>query len=369
MTVGIDAACLSVKEKQLKAGVYYLAYNLLKQISFLDKKNQYLLYSFSPIPGEILYSFSKHMKNKVLLPEKFWMSLRLSWEMFLKKPDIFLGLGQALPFYHPSKNIVFVYDLAFESYPECYPGSCRRLSRQTKYSTVHADKVIAISNSTKEDLIKLYGVKKEKIEVIYPGFDLSFSPQSKNKIEKIRIKYKLNKPYFLFVGSLKPIKNVPAIIEAFAGFIKKTKKDYELVLSGSDFWLDENISKRVERLRLKTKVRNLGYVSKKDLPALYSGAFAFVSPSLYEGFGMPLLEAMACGVPVITSNLGSMPEVVDKAAILVDSKKFKQIKNAMLKLDKDRKLRERLIKKGLIQSNKFSWKKFTCSIFKTINDL
>ena len=117
MTVGIDAACLSVKEKQLKTGVYYLAYNLLKQISFFDKKNQYLLYSFSPIPGEILYDFGKHMENKVLLPEKFWMSLRLSWEMFLKKPDVFLGLGQALPFYHPSKNIMFVYDLAFESYP------------------------------------------------------------------------------------------------------------------------------------------------------------------------------------------------------------------------------------------------------------
>ena len=152
-------------------------------------------------------------------------------------------------------------------------------------------------------------------------------------------------------------------------FIKKTKKDYELVLAGSDFWLDENISKKIEKLRLKTKVKNLGYVSKKDLPALYSGAFTFVSPSLYEGFGIPLLEAMACGVPVITSNLGSMPEVVDKAAILVDPKDSKQIKDAMLKLDKDRRLRERLIKKGLLQSKNFSWKKFASSILRVINNL
>ena len=369
MIIGVDAACISVKEKQLKAGVYYLAYNLLKQISLLDTKNQYLLYSFSSISGEALYNFGKHMENKVLLPKKFWMSLRLSWEMFLKKPDIFLGLGQALPLYHPSKNIMFVYDLAFEGYSECYSGSCHRLSRQTKYGITHADKIIAISDSTKEDLIRLYGVKKERIEVIYPGFDPLFSPQSKRKIEKIRMKYKLKKPYFLFVGSLKPIKNVPAIVEAFAGFIKKTKKDYELVLVGSDFWLDENILKKIEKLKLKTKVKSLGYVSKKDLPALYSGAFAFVSPSLYEGFGIPLLEAMACGTPVITSNLGSMPEVVDKAAILVDSKDSKQIKDAMLELDEDKKLRQRLIKKELLQSKNFSWEKFAFSVFKVINNL
>jgi len=369
MIIGIDAACLSVKEKQLKTGVYHLTYNLLKQICLLDKKNQYLLYSFSPIPREIFYNLSKVTKARVLLPKKCWMSLRLSCEMLLRKPDIFLGLGQALPFYHPSKNIVFVYDLAFENYPNCYPYSWHRLSRQTKYAVAHADKIITISNSTKKDLLNLYGVDKNKIEVIYPGFDSFFSPKDKEQVEKIKAKYKLKNPYFIFIGSLKPIKNIPRIIEAFAEFSKKIRVGYDLVLIGSDFWLDKDIVKKIKNLKLETKVKNLGYLPRENLPALYTGAVSLISPALYEGFGIPLLEAMACGTPVITSNISSMPEVVGKAGILVNPKSVNQITEAFLRIVKSEKLKEQLAKRGLLQVRNFSWSKFSLGVLKLINNL
>jgi len=365
MLITIDAGSLAVKNRLLRGGVFYLNYNLLKSLSLEDNKNHYHLLSFSNIPGEILYSLGTHMQNKVLKPSKYWLALRLSWEFFLKKPDIFLGLGQSLPLYHPAKNIIFVYDLAFERYPECYPKAYHKLSRNSRYATHRADKIIAISKSTKRDLIDLYKVKKEKIEVVYPGVDEIFSPQKEEEILKIRKKYSLKKTYFLFIGSLKPIKNLPRIIEAFAIFSKENK-GFQLVLSGSNFWFDKKIEKTIKKFKLERKIKNLGYVKRKDLPSLYCGAQAFVSPSLYEGFGMPILEAMACGTPVITSNVSSMPEVVGEAAIKVDPLKTMEIANALKKIVKRKKF---FSKQGLIQAKKFSWKKFARNVLKIMNNL
>lgn len=376
MIIGVDAGCFGVSDIRLKTGVYHFGFNLLKQLSSIDKKNKYLLYSFFPMSKDTLSEFRDNVQNRVIKPKIGWLNLRLSLEFLFKKPDIFLGLSQALPIYHPLKTIIVVYDLAFERYPECYGKSYHRLSRQTKYAVKNCDKIIAVSDSTKNDIVNLYGIDPDKITVIYHGIPIinrfaDFTPQGSprsagsplgclrhhKEIIRIKKKYHLKDNYFLFVGSLKPIKNIPRLIQAFAIFLGKVKKDYQLVLAGSDYWLDKNISEKIDQLKLKKSIKILGYVADEDLPGLYRNSLSFVSPSLYEGFGIPIIEAMACKTPVITSNTSSMPEITGKSAILVNPENIKDLSGALYQIATDENLRKKLKKEGPKRAGNFSWKK------------
>lgn len=349
MIIGVDAAVLGVTDDRLKTGVFQFVLNLLVNLSRTDKENKYLLYSFDPIPKNILKKLGPNWTNLVLQPKKGWLNLRLSIEFMKNKPDIFLGMGQALPFYHPAKNILFVYDLAFEINPKHYPKSSQRLSNQTKFAAKKSDRIIAISSATKNDLVRLYNIDPGKINVIYPGVNEKFK-QLLN-VDKRKI------PYFLFVGSYKPSKNIPAIVKAFGLFLKEIKKPFELILAGSDYRMDNEILEIIQKLKLDKLVKLKGFVSEKDLIQLYKNAAAFVSPSFYEGFGIPHLEAMASGVPVITSNRGSILEVTGDAAIIVEPDDIESIKNPMVTLATDDKIRSKLRKTGYLQVQKFSWEK------------
>lgn len=355
MIIGVDAGGLGVSDKRLQTGVYVSVLELLKHLSKLDSTNKYLLYSLIPIDNKILKELGSNFKNKVVRPKKYWLSLSLSIEIFRKKPDIFLGFNQALSRYHPEKSVVLVHDLAFEHFPDCYKDSGSRLSRLTRFAVDHANIIVTPSIATKKDIVRFYGVREEKIEVIYHGITSHFRPAIDRKINSIKKKYKLNKPYFLFIGSLKPVKNIPRLLEGFSLFLTKTKKPYKLVLTGSDYWLDKEINERIKRLKLDDQVINLGFIPGKDLPALYSGCLAFVSPSLYEGFGLPILEAMACGVPVITSDRGAIPEIVENAAIIVNPLDGIDISRALIKVATDRKLVLSLRKRGIKRAKMFNW--------------
>jgi len=361
MIIAVDAGCLGVTDDRLKVGVYQFALNLLENLSRLDKKNKYLLYSFEPIPKNILDRFDANWTNLILRPKKGWLSLRLSIEFLKNKPDIFLGLGQALPLYHPAQNIVFVYDLAFEFYPQFYRNSYKKLSKQTKFAVTNCDKIIAISRTTKNDLIRFYNIDPEKIYVVYPGVGIGFS--TIGGVSDNVVPPSFTKPYFLFVGSYKPGKNIANIIKAFELFLEETKKPYELKLVGSNYWQDVANGNN----KLNKRIKILNYVQEKELTRLYKEAVAFVSPSYYEGFGIPVLEAMAAGVPVIASNRGSIPEVTNDAALVVDPDDIGEMKNAMVKVATDEKLRIQMIKKGLLQAQKFSWKKSAKELLKLIN--
>jgi len=303
-----------------------------------------------------LDQFGANFTNLILKPQKGWLNLRLSWEFLVKKPDLFLGLGQALPLFHPVKSIVLVYDLAFEHYPNCYKDTHLRLSRQTKYAVKQSDKIVAISNSTKDDLVKCYNIDEGKIEVIYPGADPIFSTPG----ESLRATPGVSCPYFLFIGSLKPIKNVPRIIEAFSLFLKKTKKRYELVLAGSDFWPDEEIMAVIKRLKMYKQISILGFVEREDLPPLYRGAKALVVPSLYEGFGLPILEAMAAGIPVVGSASGGIPDFLKdgRTGLLCDPRDPEDIADNIQRLLTDENLRHRVVQAGreLVKSD-YDWDK------------
>lgn len=362
MLIGVDAGCLGIKDKRLKVGVYEVAKNLLQVLSKIDKKNNYLLYSFYPIEQSLMKSFGPKMKNIVVTPTRGWMKAWLPMKIRKDKPDVFLALSQATPSYMPFRKkpytISIFYDLAFEKLPKMYPGSLSKLKRQSRDSAQNSDAIISISQSTKKDLIKLYKTNSKKIFLSYPGVSKTFKNTGK--------KYKSNKPYFLFIGSLKKTKNVPGIIRGFNYFLEKTELDFDLYIIGGDKWFDNEI-KQVSKNALGNKIKFLGFIKEDKLAPLYRGAIAFVSPSFYEGFGLPMLEAMKSGCPVISSKAGSVPEVVGNAGVLVNPKNVKALGEAMIEIAKNTRKRKSLVKDGLKRADNFSWDKFAADVLALIN--
>ena len=339
MLIGVDAGCLGIKDKRLQLGVYQMAFNLFRQLARIDNKNRYHLYSFLPIKKEILCQFGSKMKNVVVKPSFGWNHLALPMRIVLEKPDVFLGLSQSLPFFCPCPKVVVVHDLAFEYLP--------KLKKITSFAVQKADKIIAVSKSTKNDLEEIYKMQPEKIKVAYEGYD-------KNIFKYVRCK---KENYFLYVGAFKKIKNIPGLIQGFKYFLKKSGLNFQLFLVGSDF----------RKLKLEKRIKIKGFVSREKLPELYQKAFAFVSPSFYEGFGLPLLEAAACGCPVIAGKNGAAKEIIGKTGILVEPKDSKAIGEAMLQVVKDKILRQKMIREDLKQAKLFSWEKFARNVLKVIN--
>lgn len=219
-----------------------------------------------------------------------------------------------------------------------------------------ADRIIAVSNSTKRDLINYFNIPEEKIKVILEAADEKFKLLNKEEINEVKQKYNLNFPFILYVGTLEARKNIPTLIKAFYK-IKKKNIEHKLVIAGKKGWKYKEIFETIDKLDLQNDVVFTGYVSDEDLPALYNAADLFVYPSIYEGFGLPPLEAMACGTPVITSNTSSLPEVVGDAGIMVDPCDVDGLTQTMCDVLTNDGLREDMIKKGLERAKMFTWEK------------
>jgi len=360
MIIGVDAGALCVSDERLKVGVYRVIVNLLKELGSVDTKNTYILYSFDPIDRGVMEQFGPSMENRVIWPVKGWFTVRLPLELHMRPPDVFLGVSQALP-RSPSKTIGFIYDAGFIHHPKAYPKSLVKLKKQTETLVKRADHILTISKTVQTDIQKLYGIAKDNISVAYPGIDSRFTPRG-DKIHQAR-------PYFLFVGALKPGKNIPALIRAFATFLTQTKKPYDLLLVGGDYWMDREIKKTIQMFGLEHQVKILGYMSDVELPQYYRGAVALVSPSLYEGFCIPLVEAMACGCPVIGSTAGAMPEIICDAGLTVDPNDDKDIAHAMRLIASNKHIRASYVKKGIIRSRIFSWSTFGKTVLSVINEI
>jgi glycosyltransferase involved in cell wall biosynthesis len=231
-----------------------------------------------------------------------------------------------------------------------------------KRAFTSAKKIIAISCNTKNDLVRLFKINPQKISVIYDGVDERFIPiLDRNKIIQGFKKYNLPEKFFLFVSTLEPRKNVVRLLKAYDKLDKlvsfKATKLPHLVLVGQKGWGYREIFETINGARLKNKIVLLDYIKNEDLLVLYNAALAFVFPSLYEGFGLPVLEALACGCPVITSNISSLPEVGNNACLYVNPYQVDEIALAMKRILTDENLRKELQAKGLIQAKKFSWQK------------
>ncbi len=357
MNIGVDAGALSISDERLKLGVYWVNVNLLRELGRLDTKNTYFLYSFTPIDREVMESFGPRMVNKVLLPAAGWATIRLPLELKFHPVDLFLGLSQFIP---PSKahNIGFIYDLGFLRHPEAYPDSQIKLAQITDNLVDRSNQIITISQAVKDDVVARYSLESKKVTVAYPGVDESFTDKGEPHVGE--------HPYFLFVGALKPGKNIPFLLQGFAKFLTTQKKTTDLYLGGGEYWKDPKIDADIASLELSSRVKKLGFVPDTKLAQYYRGAVAFVSPSLYEGFCLPAVEAMACGCPVVGSTEGAFPEVVGDGGILVDPYDAKALTAAMETMANDKTKRSSYVKKGLQRAKKYSWKMFASRVYDAI---
>ncbi|MHC1749551.1 MAG: glycosyltransferase family 4 protein [Cellulosilyticaceae bacterium] len=293
---------------------------------------------------------------------RIWNQIPIHYQvLFNQKVDVYHFFNFIVPPGVKGKVIATIHDLTFERYPETMDQkNLTRLKKNVNYSIERADKIVTISESSKQDIIKYLKVDGSKIEIIYPGVDKVVFGQeyAQRQINYVKDKYHLPDKYILYMGTIEPRKNIGAIIEAFAQLKKDNDdriKNIKLVLAGKKGWLYESIFDKVRTLNLENDVVFTDYVEDQDKAIIYQLAKIFIFPSLYEGFGIPALEAMAAGVPVITSNSSSLPEVVGTAGILVEPKDFKGIAEAMCNILNDESLAKEMIAKGYEQVKKFSW--------------
>ncbi|MFC1511043.1 glycosyltransferase family 4 protein [Candidatus Margulisiibacteriota bacterium] len=329
MRIGIDIS-LATKDK---AGIGSYADNLAGALAELDKANQYFLYSHSAS------HLNRHLWFQSLLP----LSLQKD------EIDVFHGTNFMSPFLSSVSSVITIHDLSFLLYPESQPLIRRLYRKLLPLSVKGARKIIVPSQIVKDEVIKYYGVAGSKIAVTPEGVSSEFKVVGdKDKLSSVRQRYGLPEKFILYVGTLEPRKNVAKLIEAFR-MLKDKEPGIKLVIVGKKGWLFQKMAEQ--------DVIFTGYVPAKDLPAVYNLAEVFVFPSLYEGFGLPVLEAMACGVPVVTSNVSSLPEVAGEAALLANPNSAEAIAEQVLKLLKDPSLRESMINKGLARAKLFTWEK------------
>jgi glycosyltransferase involved in cell wall biosynthesis len=255
------------------------------------------------------------------------------------------------------KCIITVYDLTPLLFSETHEKG-RVLMHKYLFPLIlkKSDKIISISHHTKNDIIKHFKIPEDNIKVIHLAANENYKPLNENEINNIKQKYNLNYPFILYVGTLEPRKNIPTLLKAFYK-LKKQGIKHKLVITGKKGWKYKSIFETIEKLNLQKDVIFTGYVPDEDLPALYNAADLFVYPSIYEGFGLPPLEAMQCGTPVITSNTSSLPEVVGDAGIMVNPYDVDELANKMYEVLTNDGLREELSKKGIERAKLFSWKK------------
>lgn len=341
--------------------VYIL--NLLKQFGRLDPDSEFLIYHRGKFNSELVPP--KFFNYKIIRkPFPFlWTQIRFAWEIWKDKADILWMPMAALPVLRRKKlkTVVTIHDLAFKYFPEYFTSKdLRKLNLFADFSIHNADKIIAISEATKNDILKFFpDIDAKKIGVIYHGFsDGIFSaPRDPAEEEKIKKLLGIEGEYILYSGALQPRKNIEKLIEAFDIFKKDSGSPIKLVLAGERAWLWENIEKRAEISPYKEDIIIPGKLKFEAVGHLFRGAGVFVYPSLYEGFGITVLEAFAAGVPLITADNSSLREVGGDAALYFDGQDAEELGWQIGSILTDEKLRHDLIAKGQERIKKFSWEK------------
>ena len=385
--IGIDVRCLV---EGRRTGVEEYTFNLLENLLKVDLKNDYVLFlnSLRPPKTELVWlekypnvSVKKFRYPNKILNFLFW---------YFRWPKIDRMLGGVDVMFFPNiifgsvskkvKTLLTIHDLSFERYPETFSW-VRRLWHSfinPKKLCEKADKIIAVSQSSKDDLVSLYGIKEEKIKVIHSGINEKFEIVDRNNSELIAIKEKYKLPYkfILYLGAVEPRKNLVGIIRAFNHLQKTALKNndenimkYFLVIAGEKGWLSDEIYTEIERSIFRDKILVINSIPDNDKKFVLNLATLFVYPSFFEGFGFPPLEAMRCGVPAIVSNNSSLPEVVGKGAIMIDPDKPDEIWRAMQEILSSDELYQKMKELGLQQAQKFNWQKTVQEFLKVVKSL
>jgi glycosyltransferase involved in cell wall biosynthesis len=362
MHVVLDARYLARRQ----SGVGAYTQRLITGLATIDAANRYTCLIAADGPGlpvrqanvaasPTRVSFEDHLRGDL------WLLAYLPLRLRALRTDVYHGPAVFLPHVKLGyRTVVTIHDLVSFLFPETVPRKYSLYMRlMTRLAARSADQIIAVSLATKADLVRMLRVAPAKIVVIHEAVDPEFArPLRPESIEAVVRRYGIERPYCLFVGNLEPRKNLPALIEAFAAVRRRLGaggRSVQLVLAGTRAWLHTGIFRAVEQHGLGDAVVFTDYVPLADLPALYAGARCFVFPSLYEGFGLPVLEAMAAGTPVVAARAGSIPEVAGDGALLVDARVPGELATAIETLLTDGALRERLVVRGRARAAMFDW--------------
>lgn len=355
-----------------RVGSGEVSFELLKQLYRLDKKNDYRIYL--PVEkSEDLPEGRENWNYIVVKNQKLWTATALSKKLFAErgKLDVFFSPTHYLPLYIPCPSAVAILDLSYIHFPQLFKKrDLYQLKLWGKYSLKRASAIITISEASKSDIINFYKVPSSKVMVVYPGIKIKDKKLNiKNTMQSSKIlkeKYGISEKYILFVGTLQPRKNVARLIEALSEI---QDKNIKLVIVGKKGWMFEEIMKAPSKYGVSDRVKFIDNVSDEELPGFYADASCFVLPSLYEGFGLPILEAMQSGCPVITSKVSSLPEAGGDAAIYVNPHDSSDIAQKIDRVLSDENLRNEMVKKGLEQVKKFSWEKTAEETLKVLEGL
>jgi len=362
MIIGIDASRSNVKQK---TGTEYYSQEIIKNLVEIDGA-KFRLYSKTPL------NFIKKKENiefKVMPFPKLWSQIRLSFELIKNHPDVLFEPAHTIPLFHPKKIVTTLHDVGFRYFPELYTPLERIYHNWSMaFAVKHATKIIAISEATKRDLIKFYSASPEKISVIYHGYDKEkFFPRTKNS--KVPDQIQKFGEYIYFIGRLEAKKNLKTLIKAF-GILRSDnpRLKTKLVLAGRPGYQYEEIENEINNLppEIKGDVIEPGYIPDEIMADYLKCAKVFAFPSKFEGFGMPLVEAMACGVPVVASNTTSIPEITSDAALLHKTEDCKELAKLLKIALEDEKVRADLIQKGFERIKIFDWKKSARETFEVI---
>ncbi|MBI2437123.1 MAG: glycosyltransferase family 4 protein [Candidatus Magasanikbacteria bacterium] len=379
MTIGIDA---SRANRIQKTGVESYAYFLIQELKKIQTEHEFVLYTDKPLEGELADlptnwiqkvlrwpAFAKATAGK---PWRFWTQIRMSWEMLFHAPDVLFIPAHVFPIIHPKKTIMTIHDVAALKFPESYNWFERWYSTwSARVALKKLWRIITPSEFTKAELgsWKLEARSEKlakKISVISLAYDLKYRKmENKTEIEKVLKKYNIIKPFILTIGRLEEKKNTVRIIQAFEkirqnnlkSFLPKADEILSLVLVGKPGYGYEKVETAIQNSPFKKDIITPGWVDEADLPYLMNSAEVFVFPSLYEGFGIPVLEAMACGTPVVASSGNSLEEVGAHAVLYVDPLCSDEISFQIERLLVDDVLRKKQIEKGYERVREFSWEK------------
>jgi glycosyltransferase involved in cell wall biosynthesis len=425
MLIGIDASRANLKHK---AGPEWYSYYIIRFLAKIDDKNEYILYSNKPLCGGLLDLSSEQyfddQDEKIEVDKKGWQKIKsphnnfkakiikwpfdflwtqgaLSLEMIFNRPDVLFVPAHVLPFIHPKKSILTLHDIGYENtglefresqFGEQYTKLKKFLNFvlilitfgkyklqtldylrwTTEYAIKHAKKIIVPSFYTKHDVEKIYNNKADKIAVVYNGYNKFLYRKINNldKIKRIKRKYGIEGKYILYIGRIEKKKNIAALIEAFAIFRDHNKNlSHKLVLVGNASLGYDEIKYAIREFDLVDDVIIPGWIKEIDVPFIFAGADAFVFPSLYEGFGLPLLQAMASDLPIAASKRTAIPEIVKDAALFFNPDYAFSIADAIKSVLINQPLRKDLIQKGQQRVKDFSWEKTARETLKIINNI